>query len=297
MSDDDSPVVKNLFPGALPHIAGWGRGRLESRSKVPHSSQALCVSVWGAIAQLPDRGQIMSSILSQAHIDLKVSGSPEVACEVRGEWDLLRERGGSNPTCPDVVVKWAGEAVLTIESKFTEHLGACSQPVAKRRGDRVLPASCNGNYAAHSDLRRPEVSACCRLTVQEGARQARRYWAIAPQLFTPKSLEPGQSPCPFKGGAYQLMRNLSFAAALGERDSFATRGFLLAYVKGSASAEATEKTFSAFEGMLLQDVRGRVGKITYEQIASLLHAHGAPQTFALATWLRARLRAVLPDEA
>lgn len=53
--------------------------------------------------------------------------------------------------------------------------------------------------------------AACRLTVQDGARRARRYWEVAPSLFRPETLSVPR-PCPFASDPYQLMRNLAFAS-------------------------------------------------------------------------------------
>jgi hypothetical protein len=38
--------LANLYPEAVAAIAGWAPGRLEARAAQPHSSQALCVSVF-----------------------------------------------------------------------------------------------------------------------------------------------------------------------------------------------------------------------------------------------------------
>ena len=72
---------------------------------------------------------------------------------------------------------------------------------------------------------------------------------------------------------YQLMRNLSFAAAWAERGELSDFGLLLAYV-GDAPNEAL---FRRFRGMLLPSVAERVGSITYERIAKVLGASGRPE--------------------
>jgi len=301
MLEPDAPAAANLFRGALPHIAGWKKGRLEPRSKVIHSSQALCISVFGTIAESADRQQLTDAILASAGVTLAVSGKPTIECEKEGEWELLRERGGRNPTCPDALITWPGQAVLTVESKFTEHLGACSQPRSKQRQNKserpVKTPACNGVYGPGSDLRPPYVLAPCRLTVAEGRREARRYWELAPRLFREESIRVGQDPCPFKNGCFQLMRNLSFAAALAERAPPADAGFVLAYVAAEPSAKETERTFESFTSMLRDDVRKRVGAITYERIGEILREHGTDETAELAEWLDERLAAVARKKA
>jgi hypothetical protein len=277
----------NLFPGALPHIADWEPGRLESRSHVLCSSQALCISVWGAIAETSRRRAIITDVLEAASIELDLDDEPVIECEVRGRRDVLNEYGGSNPTCPDVLVTWP-RAVLTVESKFTEHLGGCSQvkpqPVQRPEGLQNVVA-CSGNHAAGSDLR-TKTEASCRLTIKEGNRSPRMYWEVGAVLFRPDVLEPPRRPCPFRGGGYQLMRNLCFAQRLAELEGRPMAGFVLAYVAGAPSAHETEQTFNEFMAMLRAEVRPRAGAISYERVAEIATRHGETD---LADWIERRL--------
>jgi hypothetical protein len=91
---------ENLFPGALPHVDRYVGELLEERSNVPWSSQALCVSVFGAIGDSPARADLMQQILTAAGVSVQPKGDPELRCEVRGRRDVLNEIGGSNATCP-----------------------------------------------------------------------------------------------------------------------------------------------------------------------------------------------------
>jgi hypothetical protein len=253
----------------------------------------LCISVFGTIAESPRRAELMQQILGEADIDLRPAGDPKLCCEVRGRRDVRNEIGGSNATCPDVLVNWPG-LVLTIESKFTEHLSPCGQVDLRRRGGRVFigPKKCSGNHEVGSDLR-TKTEAACRLTIPEneggrGYRSPRRYWEVGQRLFRPEVLQPPRSPCPFADGKYQLMRNLCFAAALAEQSSpqrdFA---FLLAHVGAAAAAAESIADFAEFQAMLLPKVALRVGAITYKQILEVLCANGEDE---LAEWLDGRLR-------
>jgi hypothetical protein len=280
--DREERALMNLYPGALPHVADWAPGRLEARSHVAWSSQALCVSVWGTIAESVGRSAILGDVLAAAGVELDLGAGPQIECEVRGHRDVLCEFGGANPTCPDVLIRGPG-AVLTVESKFTEYLGGCSQ--AKANAKRS--SACSGNYERGSDLR-TKTDAPCRLTVQERNRTPRRYWEVGKGLFRPEVVCSPRRPCPFRDGHYQLMRNLCFAAALGERESRPHAGLLVAYVGGARAASANERTFAEFRAMLLLDVSRRVGAIRYEQIATIVGAHGET---TLATWIDGRLRA------
>ena len=287
----DVPVTGahlNLFPGALPHVKGWAKGRLEDRSEAIYSSQALCVSVFGAIASGPQRSQILQDVLREAGVGLHPEGEPVVECEVRGRREVLKEYGGQNPTCPDVLVTWA-DALITVESKFTEHLGGCSQTkpkTVKRDGAKLkLPPACRGDHAPGSDTRTRTIAAC-RLTIPEGDRTPRLYWEVAATLFTAETLHIPRDPCPFRDGAYQLMRNVCFAAHLSQMQRQRQFGFLLTYVESAASAVETRRSFNDFQVMLLPEIRPRVGAISYEAIGRVLRRHHEEE---LASWLDRRI--------
>jgi hypothetical protein len=287
-------VRENLFPGALPHVDRHVGELLEERSNVPWSSQALCISVFGAIAESPARAELMQQTLTAAGVSVQPEGDPELLCEVRGRRDVLNEIGGSNATCPDVLVEWPS-LTLTIESKFTEHLSPCGQIDLRQRQGRteIRPKKCSGNHELGSDLR-TRTDAACRLTVPEnegrrGYRSERWYWKVGAGLFRQDVLAPPRSPCPFADGKYQLMRNLCFAAALAAKHSsrhdFA---FVLAYVGQAKSASGSEADFAAFHEMLLPEAAARTGAITYEKIAAMLKENGQGE---LAEWVDERLRA------
>jgi hypothetical protein len=129
-----SSVRDNLFPDALSHVDRCVGKHLEDRSKVLWSSQALCISVFGTLAECDRRDDLINAILATAGLEVEPKGQPDVCCEVRGRRRLLNEIGGSNPTCPDVLAEWPA-LVLTVESKFTEHLGTCGQISLHRKRD------------------------------------------------------------------------------------------------------------------------------------------------------------------
>ncbi|MFN2469718.1 MAG: hypothetical protein ABR583_01785 [Gaiellaceae bacterium] len=181
---------ENLFRAALAHVDKHVGALLEDRSNVVWASQALCISVFGTIAESSNRGELMRRILAAARIGVDPAGEPDLRCEVRGRRDVLNEFGGANATCPDVLVEWP-TLTLTIESKFTEHLGPCGQ-IALRRGKSgttIVAKKCSGDHETGSDLG-TKTAAACRLTVPEnegrrGYRSPRRYWEVAGSLFRP----------------------------------------------------------------------------------------------------------------
>jgi hypothetical protein len=150
--------------------------------------------------------------------------------------------------------------VLTIESKFTEPLDGCGQLKANERTfivegrpTRRRGAACSGNYEPGPDLT-GKTAAPCRLMVPEGRREARRYWDLAPRLFEQGCIEAPQRSCPF-ARTYQLMRNLSFAAAWAAREGRPDFGFVLVSVGAASNAAKSEALFEAFREMLLPSVR------------------------------------------
>src|SRR4051794_1099396 len=87
-----------LYPGARHHVASWEEGRLESRSAVAYSSQALCVSVFGALDGHPRSAEIVAEIGEAAGVGLP-TGDPSIVCEDRSHPHVLNELGGhSIPT-------------------------------------------------------------------------------------------------------------------------------------------------------------------------------------------------------
>lgn len=102
----------NLFPGSLAHVTGWSKSRLDANVGSLVSSEALCVSVFGTLAERPDRTVALAAMLAAAD-------------------------GARNATSPDVLVIWP-DGVLVIESKFTEPFGCCFQATQRKcSGDSV----------------------------------------------------------------------------------------------------------------------------------------------------------------
>ena len=302
--ETDPDALANLYPEAAAYVAAsWAPGRLESRAKAVHSSQALCVSVLITLRQRPaeQRAAISAAICEQAGLVLPVESATEIDAEIRQHRALLGEVGGGTPTALDGLIS-SDASVLTIESKFTEReFGPCGQiKWAKvephdQRFDEAHPnrkfRNCTGWHAPGSD-QKPTTSpqgAACRLTVKDGRRQPRRYWDVAPYLFEPAFLATPQK-CPFATDAYQLMRNLAFAHEWAAEHKLPSYGFLVTLVDGAPKARELRQRVAAFRGLLKSDVRDRVGAVSYECIADVLDQYGEGP---LANWVRKRLAAGL----
>ena len=153
-----------VFESARPHVAGWPSGLWHSEVHQPHSSQALCVSVWGTIAAHPDRAAIVKTVLVAAGLSPGAISSAKVRCEAGARHELaalLNETGGNaTPTCVDALIEWPG-GTIAIESKFTESsFGTCGQLRARTDippGDPAkrykLGPACTGHHGPGSDLK------------------------------------------------------------------------------------------------------------------------------------------------
>jgi hypothetical protein len=194
--EQHAAALANLYPEAAARVnACWDRGRLEARAASPMSSQALCVSVFEPLAgrPAPHRRAVLNAICASAGLGTPVHGTARVEAEVRRHRSVLGEIGGGTPTALDALVTW-DEGVLTVESKFNEpEFGSCGQlkPLRMKLDDprynpgfpELREANCSGHHAVGSD-RKPTTSplgAACRLTVKDGGRAPRRYWAVAPR--------------------------------------------------------------------------------------------------------------------
>jgi hypothetical protein len=300
----DPEALANLYPEAAAYVAEhWAPGRLEARSKSIRSSQALCVSVLITLRQRPPgpRAAICAAICNEAGLVMPMHAPPTIDAEIREYRELLGEIGGGTPTALDGLIT-STQAVLTIESKFTEReFGSCGQikpnklkPADPRfdfkRPDKRL-ANCTGMHSAGSDEKRTTqpAGAACRLTVQDGKRRPRRYWDIAPHLFLPSVLATPQR-CPFSTDTYQLMRNMAFAHEWAGEQRLNWFGFLVAIVDAAPKASELRARVAAFKKLLKTDVRDRAGIVSYERLADLLDGH---QESDLASWVRTRLEAAL----
>lgn len=304
-AEQHAAALANLYPDAAAAVADWPPGRLEARAAVPHSSQALCISVWETIGGRPvsQREEILAAVFNLAGLNFGAVSGATVRTEVRDHQAVLNELGGGIPTSLDGLVEWDA-GVACIESKFTEReFGSCSQPrrskltPADARYDPEHPnlrlANCTGDHAVGSDLKPTTAhhAAACRLTVPDGRRTPRRYWTVAPELFKPSVLSAG-GPCPFRTDAYQLMRNLAFAWQRAADTDKPTFGCLVMVVDAAPGAVRLRGHVETFRGLLREDRKMAIGVLSYEHLAVLLrerHEH------ALADWIEARIAAVAPS--
>jgi hypothetical protein len=159
------------------------------------SSQALAIDVFGTIKASSERDRILTALAERC-------GLP-----ADGPWDLELEwtdpdglLGEPRPTQVDAVA-FGKAAIIVIECKFTESGGTCSQPIPIRKGPHRGQRQCTGDYRRQTNPI-SGATARCALTAK-----GIRYWDSIPGIFGVDSTAEYR-PCPFKGDAYQWMRNV-----------------------------------------------------------------------------------------
>jgi hypothetical protein len=264
--------------------------RWHSHAYSDRSSQVFCVSAFGSVRSLPDGGDIISALLSEAFPQLGLGERWSLALEHENA-ELLGERDQqpSQPTSIDVLARRQGD-VVCVESKFVTDaeagFGGCSQV----RQSKSKPASCAGFYGVGSDLK-TRSEAHCRLTVSDGHRAPRLYWDLGrtyfrPELFVPQTL--GQS-CPLAGPNFQLMRNFLVAAGTAAPSSWFG---VLAIAPANRSAKIVAQARAFISGVLQARFADRIGVASYDRLVELLDASPHSESRSLASFLRTRMSAV-----
>jgi hypothetical protein len=219
-------IRQNIFRPAREAITDWnafpwhrdGHGEIDSHKT--GASQALAVDVFGTIKVSPERDRILGALAE------KCSLSPTGPWTLELEWtDPDNLLGEPRPTQIDAIAL-GRHAILIFECKFTEGAGGCSQPDALRNGAHRGLRQCNGNYAVQINPVNGS-EARCALT-----GKGVRYWEHIPEIFG-LDAQRDYRPCPFRGEAYQWMRNVALARALALR-----RGMPSAVVAAYADGEA-----------------------------------------------------------
>ncbi|MDK1494089.1 hypothetical protein QN219_29355 [Sinorhizobium sp. 7-81] len=263
MISDFHSVRENLFPASHGAIEDWEtfpwhRDRANKiQAHKAHSSQAIAIDVFGTIKISTDRDRIFDAIAERVGV---ASGGPWA---ITLEWmDADRLLGEPRPTQVDALAV-GSKAALVIECKFTEPGGQCSQSVVSRSGNR----QCNGTYADQTNPRNG-VRAHCALT-----GKGIRYWEYIPKVF---ALDPGvdHTPCPFKGDAYQWMRNAVLAAAIGKH-----RNLQASALAAFADHPSFPTARKAKRGLMDPSLAGQraIKPISYQQILEIASQVGRDQ--------------------
>ncbi|WP_065377040.1 PGN_0703 family putative restriction endonuclease [Ensifer adhaerens] len=273
MTSDFEAVRDNLYPASHGAIEDWRafpwhRDRANRiQAHKAHSSQAIAIDVFGTLKMSTDRDRILDVIAE------RVGVAPGGPWAITLEWtDSDGMLGEPRPTQVDVLAV-GSMAALVIECKFTEPGGQCSQTAVSRSGER----QCNGSYA---DQINPGngVRAHCALT-----GKGIRYWEYIPEAF---ALDPSvdHTPCPFKGDAYQWMRNAVLAAAIAKH-----RNLQAAALAAFADHPSFPTARKVKRGLVDPSLAGQaaIAPISYQEIIAIACHVGLDQRLwnGLSAWV------------
>jgi len=269
-------VRANIFADAHGYIADWqtfpwhrdDEGRIQAHKA--HSSQALAIDVFGAIAMSKWRDAILGRIAD-------VIGLPnEGPWDVKLEWtDPDRLLGERRATQVDAIA-FSARAAILFECKFTEPGGGCSQPNKLSSGRHKGKRQCSGSYEVQVNPA-SGVEARCALT-----GKGIRYWDHIPQVF---GLDAGEDyrPCPFSGDAFQWMRNSVLAARLSSSRGIATR--VVATFADAPGLPAADKIRVGGLGHAPADPSFAIRPLSYQQICQIIAETLDDPKYPLIDWV------------
>lgn len=268
--------------GALNHAEGqlirW------HSPEAPASSQIFCISVFGTLRSLPDGSAILNRLFAETMPNIPPANHWDLSFEYV-DADVLGETGMGTPTNIDVYCV-SPQAIVCIESKFRydaeEGFGGCSQ---FNNGD------CAGFHGPNSD-RKTGTSAHCRLEIQDGKRDPRRYWQLGRTYFAEAVFQEQKAgdTCRLAESNYQLMRNFLFAATTaGDAREFG----VVAMVPEKTGARVKGQLLAFQQGVLSQPYRSRINVGTYDALAAMLLQSTHQPTIALGDFLRERMTKLL----
>jgi hypothetical protein len=198
----------------------------------PRSSQALAIDVFGTIKASSERDRVLTALAQRCGLP----GDGPWILEL--EWTVPDGLlGEPRPTQVDAIA-FGKAAILVIECKFAESGGTCSQPTPIRKGPYRGQRQCSGDYALQTNPVSGIASSCTL------SGKGVRYWESIPRIFgIDASAE--YHPCPFKGEAYQWMRNVVLAEKLA-----ATRGVASVVIAAYADGDNLPTAKKARVGVL-----------------------------------------------
>jgi hypothetical protein len=254
-------IKKNLFPASHAAISDWNKFRWDRddhgniRTHRPNSSQALAIDVFGTIKVNDVRHRILGALARKC--GLPDHGKWELELEWTDPKALLNERK-QKPTQVDAIAFGQdAHAVLVIECKFTEGGGECIQPNPRRGGAHKGLRECNGDYAIQINPVNG-IEQRCALTAKKI-----RYWETIPTIFG-LDAEKDHRPCPFKGDAYQWMRNV----VLADRLASDRAAVIAAYADADGFPTAKEVRRSGRLGQAAASGKTLVTPMSYQSIVT-----------------------------
>lgn len=248
------------------------------------SSQVFCIAAFGELRSLPDGFDVLNRLFGETVPNIRPARRWDLAFEYV-EKDLLGETGLGEGTNVDVLCT-SNDAVVCIESKFlydaTEGFGGCGQAKA---------AHCAGFYGPGSD-RKTRTTSHCRLEVQDGERDPRKYWQLSRPYFKKTVFREQRlgDKCPLAESSYQLMRNFLFAATkAGRNKDFG----VVAIVPAKVSANVRTQVTKFQREILGEPFQSRISVGSYDSLAAMLRQSPHKQSNALGEFLSERMATLL----
>ncbi len=278
------PLAFDLVSTRFPELK-W-----HSHADSPDSSQAFALSAFLPVLTFPDKDALLERFVESVfpviphRADREWQVTPEFAMP-----ELLGETGLGTATNIDILLS-SEDAVVCIESKFRvdaqEGFGRCRQ---------ATTGACGGYHGPGSDMK-TGTDAWCRLTVQDGRRDPRRYWEVGHGHFRDEVFveQSASETCPFRD-TYQLMRNYLTASLLAERRGQTDFGVMGLVPRGSRAALA-DGVHDFKTDVAMPSGADRVAVADYEDWVSVLEV-GSEQAGGLASFLRPLLTGVSPSRA
>lgn len=224
-------VKANLFHRSHAAIDDWSKfpwhrdrkGAIQTHKM--ESSQALAIDVFGTIKVSEEKDRVLGALAIQCGVP--DDGPWTLELEWTDPANLLHE---PRPTQVDAIA-FGKRAVLVIECKFTEGGGGCSQPNRITKGAHRGLRQCDGDYALQTNPVNGH-EAHCALT-----GKGVRYWDLIPKVYG-FDADQEYRPCPFRGDAYQWMRNVVLAETLASAHGVSA-ATIVAYADGESFATAS----------------------------------------------------------
>jgi hypothetical protein len=233
-------IKDNIFYRSINSIKDYNTFNWHKDSDKINSSQALAIDFWGCLKLSPYKDQLINLIFS------KNGTGWDIEFEYVNK-AILSETKAS--TQIDILIK-NNNYVIVIESKFTEKDGGgCSQINKTKEG----LYQCNGNYEDQINPKN-KIKSKCALT-----GKGINYWNFIDEL-TSFSKNNTYSPCPFKNGEYQWMRNICFAEAFAKRENLKAESYLV-FLKSNKCSISQKVDNNTFLGKLEGNIKSKLSFI------------------------------------
>ncbi len=200
----------------------------------------------------------------------------QVSVHSRDFWDL---------STVDAIA-FGKRSLIVIECKFSEPGSGCSQPNLIAQGAHKGLRQCSGEYKSQTNPVNTKTGRCA--LTEKGIR----YWETIPQIFG-VAADQDCIPCPFKGEAFQWMRNVVLAERLAkDRGVFGT--VIAAFADGDSFPTA-KKVRAGILGHAPATGARLIIPLSYDSIVALAQSLSDEQNdwIDLAIWVKRKIESVV----